>query len=103
MAGLPLEYQKEPVIALSGGKDGLDIVHRIIHGAAERLSSNGGLLLEVGRCYPQMEKAYPGLMREAVWIDTSLSSGEVFYFSRSALMHCLPKQTKKIIRTMRSS
>ena len=46
ITGLSREVQKEPKIALDGGKDGLDIIRRIITGAPERLVPGGFLLLE---------------------------------------------------------
>jgi HemK-like putative methylase len=36
----------EPSIALYGGKDGLDIIHRIIAGSVQHLNENGVLILE---------------------------------------------------------
>lgn len=38
----------EPTIALSGGRDGVDLVERIARGASRWLSPHGGLALEVG-------------------------------------------------------
>lgn len=46
IAGLDCEVQKEPRIALDGGKDGLDIIRRIVAGAPERLVPGGFFLLE---------------------------------------------------------
>jgi release factor glutamine methyltransferase len=46
IAGLANEVQNEPRIALDGGKDGLDLLRRIIAGAPRRLASGGALLLE---------------------------------------------------------
>ena len=46
ITGLSREVQKEPKIALDGGKDGLDIIRRIITGAPERLVPGAFLLLE---------------------------------------------------------
>ncbi|MBX3128224.1 MAG: peptide chain release factor N(5)-glutamine methyltransferase [Polyangiaceae bacterium] len=44
----------EPRIALDGGADGLDIVRRIVSGAAERLTPGGSLALELH--YDQAER-----------------------------------------------
>jgi ribosomal protein L3 glutamine methyltransferase len=49
MAKLPQEYRHEPRLALAAGKDGLDLVRRIIDEAPHHLSRNGNLLCEVGR------------------------------------------------------
>ena len=47
----------EPRIALSGGRDGLDIIRRIISGAPKLLRSDGMLLMEMG--WDQSEKVVP--------------------------------------------
>jgi len=47
--GLPLEIRDhEPREALDGGRDGLDLVRRLIASASGRLREGGALLLEVG-------------------------------------------------------
>jgi len=38
----------EPATALRGGADGLDLVRRVVDGAAQRLKENGLLLVEIG-------------------------------------------------------
>jgi len=51
---LPAEVQKEPRIALDGGKSGLEIIERIIDGSPEYLENGGTLLTEADP--RQMEK-----------------------------------------------
>ena len=48
----------EPVIALDGGKDGLDFYRRIIDGAAAHLKDGGELLMELGMGEAEDVKAY---------------------------------------------
>ena len=48
MADLPDEYRNEPQIALAGGVDGMDLVRKIVAGAAQRLTPSGLLVVEVG-------------------------------------------------------
>ncbi|MDR1362938.1 MAG: peptide chain release factor N(5)-glutamine methyltransferase [Spirochaetaceae bacterium] len=43
---LQAEIQKEPVIALDGGEDGLEIIRRIINGARKHLLQDGHIFLE---------------------------------------------------------
>ena len=46
---LPVDVQRyEPRLALDGGDDGLDLVTRVIAGAAQVLAVGGWLLIEVG-------------------------------------------------------
>ena len=48
LPGLMAEVQAEPVLALDGGRDGLDFYRRIIKEAPCYLTANGWLLLELG-------------------------------------------------------
>ena len=77
MASLPPECRHEPKLAFDGGADGIDIVRRIINEAAAHLTTNGGLLCEVGRCREAVEDAFPTL--PLLWLDTEESEGEVFW------------------------
>ncbi len=83
MAALPPEYRHEPKRALDGGRDGLDVVRRIIDEAGAHLTSKGGLLCEVGRGRAVVEEAYPDV--PFVWLDTAGSSGEVFWIGAGEL------------------
>jgi ribosomal protein L3 glutamine methyltransferase len=79
MAGLPPECRFEPAMAFDGGADGIAIVRRIIDAAPRFLKPGGGLLCEVGRCKPALEKAYP--RTPFLWLDTKESEGEVFWLA----------------------
>ena len=83
MAILPPEYAHEPALALAAGTDGLDIVRRIMAAAPDFLSPDGGIVVELGRCRPAFEAAYPEL--EPIWLETAASSDEVFWLPASAL------------------
>ncbi len=83
MAKLPPEFRHEPRLALAAGKDGLDLVHRILAEAPQHLTKNGGLVCEIGRGRDPLEAAYPRL--PFLWLDTELSEGEVFWITRSDL------------------
>lgn len=83
MASLPPECRVEPAMAFAGGKDGIELVRKIVDGAGEHLTQAGGLLCEIGRCRPALEKAYKRL--PFLWLDTEASEGEVFWLERDAL------------------
>lgn len=83
LAGLPAEFTHEPRLALAGGADGMDIVRRIIAGAGRHLNEDGGLLCEVGRGRPVLERDYPE--KDFLWLDTAHSAGEVFWMPTVAL------------------
>jgi ribosomal protein L3 glutamine methyltransferase len=81
MAALPPECRAEPALALDGGRDGLDIVRRILREAPDHLTETGGLLCEVGRGRERIEQAFPEL--PLLWLDTEESEGEVFWIRAS--------------------
>lgn len=83
MKALPTEYRHEPSLALAAGADGLDVVSSIVKEAGAHLEPDGGLLCEIGRCRPALERMFPDA--PFVWIDTAASSGEVFWLSAEAL------------------
>ena len=61
MAKLPPEYRHEPRLALAAGKDGLDLVARILAEAPRHLAKNGSLLCEIGRGRRVLERTWPRL------------------------------------------
>jgi ribosomal protein L3 glutamine methyltransferase len=83
MAALPAEYRAEPALALAGGRDGMDLVRRIVAGAPAHLSGDGVLVLEVGHERGHFEEAFSRL--ECAWLETSAGSDSVVLIERSAL------------------
>ena len=59
MADLPPEFLYEPEHALAAGQDGLDLVHKILHEAADYLTPEGLLVCEVGDSEWALMQAYP--------------------------------------------
>ncbi len=59
MAELPQEYSYEPDLALEGGRDGLDLIRRILAEAADHLNEGGSLVLEVGESRWSLEQEFP--------------------------------------------
>ena len=82
MRKLPKEYRHEPALALAAGKDGLDLVHRILAEAKARLTPGGLLVCEIGGNRKALERACPRL--EFAWPETS-DPGSVFVLSRDQL------------------
>lgn len=76
MNKLPQEYLHEPQIALAGGQDGMDLVRRIVAGAAQRLKPNGILMVEIGNERVFAEQAFPHL--NLTWLTTSAGDDMVF-------------------------
>jgi ribosomal protein L3 glutamine methyltransferase len=83
MNKLPQEYQREPQIALAGGADGMDLVRKIVAGAAERLTGNGVLIVEIGNERNFAEAAFPDL--ELTWLSTSAGDDMVFLLTADQL------------------
>jgi len=82
MSKLPKEYRHEPALALAAGKDGLELVHRILAEAKRHLAPGGLLVCEIGGNRAALERAYPRL--EFAWPETS-DPGTVFMLSREQL------------------
>jgi ribosomal protein L3 glutamine methyltransferase len=78
MRRLPREYRYEPGIALAGGRDGLDLVARILAGARERLTPRGLLVCEIGENRKALERRFPA-------IDFAWLRPEVFVLAKTAL------------------
>jgi ribosomal protein L3 glutamine methyltransferase len=80
---LPAEYRHEPRLALECGVDGLDIVRRLIAGAAARLTPRGILVVEVGAGRRAVMRAFPKL--PFLWPDFERGGDGVFILQRDEL------------------
>jgi ribosomal protein L3 glutamine methyltransferase len=85
MAKLPPEYLREPQIALHGGADGMDLVRKIVAGAAERLTPEGILVVEIGNEAEYAEAAFGHL--GLTWLTTSVGDDAVFLLTAEQLQN----------------
>nr|MBF0682916.1 50S ribosomal protein L3 N(5)-glutamine methyltransferase [Pseudomonas sp.] len=83
MSDLPPEYRHEPHMALAGGADGMDLVHRILAGAPTFLTPQGMLLLEIGHEREHFEAAFPDL--EPIWLDSAEAHGQLMLLYKDQL------------------
>ena len=68
LRGLPEEFKQEPAMALDGGKDGLDIIRKLLRQSRERLQPHGIVVIEVGGLRAAMDRAFPEL--DLHWLHT---------------------------------
>ena len=85
MRKLPPEYLREPQIALAGGEDGMDLVRKIVAGAAERLTPEGFLIVEIGNEREYAEAAFGDL--GLTWLTTSTGDDAVFLLTAEQLQN----------------
>lgn len=78
MRRLPREYRHEPAIALAGGRDGLDLVRRIVREARTHLRPGGTLVVEVGSGRARVERAFPDVA--FAWPDNA--GGEAVFIAQ---------------------
>ena len=83
MAALPAEFRAEPVLALAGGKDGMDFIRALFHDAVQHMSENAVLVLEIGNERENFERAFPALT--PLWFETSAGSDQVLLLTRQEL------------------
>jgi ribosomal protein L3 glutamine methyltransferase len=96
VAAFPAEYKAEPVLAHVAGHDGLSITRRILADAANHLTPEGTLIVEIGHGRAAIEAEWPNL--PFLWLDTEESSGEVFALPAAALRHSRPTRARKAKR-----
>ena len=83
MSKLPQEYLREPQIALAGGVDGMDLVRKIVEGAADYLTPDGILMVEIGNEREYAEAAFGHL--GLTWLTTSAGDDMVFLLTAEQL------------------
>ncbi|HZW26391.1 MAG TPA: 50S ribosomal protein L3 N(5)-glutamine methyltransferase [Gallionella sp.] len=84
VAALPQEYLHEPEMSLGSGEDGLDATRVILAQAADHLTDNGILIVEIGHNRDALEAAYPDL--PFTWLDVTAGDQFVFMLHRNDLL-----------------
>lgn len=79
MADLPPEFEKEPELGLASGRDGLDLTRRILAEAADHLTDDGVLVVEVGNSQWALEQSFPEVPFE--WVEFENGGQGVFVLS----------------------
>jgi len=79
----PMEFLKEPIMALGSGEDGLDHTVRIIKEAKSYLNDDGILIVEIGHNKEVLLDKFPKLQFQ--WLDVSLGNDFVFMLQKSQL------------------
>ncbi|HXD38162.1 MAG TPA: 50S ribosomal protein L3 N(5)-glutamine methyltransferase [Rhodanobacter sp.] len=83
-AALPGEYAHEPKLGLTSGADGLDLCLRMLDEAADHLTDDGLLIVEVG----ESEQALAALLPQVpfVWIEFKVGQMGIFALERRDLV-----------------
>ena len=78
------EFQHEPELGLSSGNDGLECTRAILKHAAEYLTEDGILVLEVGNSQYALADEFPDLPFQ--WVDFERGGDGVFVLTKSQLL-----------------
>lgn len=83
MRGLAAEFHHEPELGLSSGDAGLDCTHIILKQAAEYLTEQGVLVLEVGNSQYSLTQEYPDVPFQ--WLAFERGGDGVFLLTKQQL------------------
>jgi len=80
---MPAEYQHEPRIGLEAGTDGLFFVKKLLSEAAQYLTPQGVLIVEVGLSKASLVEQYPDV--PFLWLDFQYGGDGVFLLTAEQL------------------
>ncbi|WP_409420200.1 50S ribosomal protein L3 N(5)-glutamine methyltransferase [Pseudaeromonas sp. ZJS20] len=84
MADLPDEFHHEPELALASGFDGLDLTRQILAKAADFLTDEGLLVVEVGNSQVHLSAQYPQV--PFTWVEFEQGGHGVFVLTKAQLL-----------------
>ncbi|MDA9007660.1 50S ribosomal protein L3 N(5)-glutamine methyltransferase [Porticoccaceae bacterium] len=83
LAQMPDEFTHEPELALASGDDGLDFTRRLLKQAADYLTPQGVLVVEVGNSSVALDRAFPEV--PFTWLEFSEGDAGVFVLTHEQL------------------
>ena len=78
MADLPDEFRHEPELALAAGQDGLDLVRKMLAQAADYLTEDGLIVIEVGNSEWAMKQNFNTV--DFHWLQFQKGGSGIFFF-----------------------
>ena len=82
---MPAEYSHEPKLALVSGDDGLDLTAAMLAQAADWLSEQSLIVIEVGNSEVALQQALPDI--PFLWLDLSLGGNGIFCLTGNQCRH----------------